>query len=169
MSVLSDLCLILNLEVYKFYYIISPISFFCLIVWCFFCIAALPLAESQCQNERGGRHGLAPEDLGVWHCRQSQETFYGWHHLRILLLRHDHGLWIFHLPMCFWARIIFSNISSWNINLYLLRMMKRNKEIILFMHVITVPLYVVRKLTGFYKRLTAWIDHLRQNMTTIFV
>ena len=48
-------------------------------------------------------------------------------------------------------------------------MMKRNKEIILFIHVITVPLYVVRKLTGFYKRLTAWIDHLRQNMTTIFV
>lgn len=54
------------------------------VLWWFF-FSAVPLAESQCQDQRSGRHGPPPEDIGGFHCGQSQKEVYGGHHICILL------------------------------------------------------------------------------------
>lgn len=49
------------------------------------CFAAVPLAEPQCQTERGRGHGPPPEDLRAGHRGEPQEAIHGRLHLRILV------------------------------------------------------------------------------------
>lgn len=46
----------------------------------------VPLAEPQCQTQRGGWHGAAQQDQWGLHRGQSQEEIHGWLHLCILWL-----------------------------------------------------------------------------------
>jgi len=46
---------------------------------------AVPLAKPQCQTERSGGYGSFAENCRVFNCWQSQETFYGWLHLCMML------------------------------------------------------------------------------------
>lgn len=48
----------------------------------------LPLAESQCQADRCGRHGTSAEDQRVLHRWQPQEEVHGWPHIRQYLIIH---------------------------------------------------------------------------------